>query len=86
MRVAQPVQLRAFRDYLVRQCGYTTGGFSATLASEKLAKVSKLSTYEIEDMFEYVYCRVLLLHFLNQSVRTQGQMETRWPIRCHVAH
>jgi hypothetical protein len=86
MRVAQPVQLRAFRDYLVRQYGYTTGGFSATLASEKLAKVSKLSAYEIEDMFEYVYFRVLSLHFTNQSVGSRGQMATRWPIRCHVAH
>jgi hypothetical protein len=85
-RVAQPVQLRAFRDYLVRLYGSTTGGFSAAVASDKLAKVSNLSAAEIADMFEYVYFRVLSLQFTNPRVGTRGQMATTWPIQCHVAH
>jgi hypothetical protein len=84
MKVAQPVQLRAFRDYLVRQYGYTTGGFSATVASEKLAKLSKLSAYEIEGIFEYVFICVFSFHFTDQSVGTRGQMATQWPTRYRI--
>jgi hypothetical protein len=87
MKVAQPVQLRAFRDYVVRQVrqyGYTTGGFSATVASEKLAKLSKLSAYEIEGIFEYVFICVLSFHFTDQSVGTRGPMATQWPTRYRI--
>jgi hypothetical protein len=88
MRIALPLQLRAFRDYLLGQYGVSSRGNLSTpasrIASDELSHLANLPAYTIQRILRFVQFPAVSLSDTNTSIATRETMETRWPIPFHI--